>query len=74
MSQFPLHQKGVILGFTNEEEMPNKMLDMGILPHVVFRILFQAPFNGPLYIEFGEENTKIALRTEEANYILVSPK
>jgi ferrous iron transport protein A len=44
---------------------------MGLLPATVFKILYQAPFNGPLYIEFGDEKSRIALREEEARFIIV---
>lgn len=53
--------------------MPNKILEMGLLPETAFRILYQAPFKGPLYIEFGEEKNRLALREEEARYIIVEP-
>jgi ferrous iron transport protein A len=41
------------------------------LPNTPFRILYQAPFGGPLYVEYGEERSKVALREEEARYIIV---
>ncbi len=44
---------------------------MGLLPETYFKILYNAPFNGPLYIEFGVEKSRIALRKEEAAFILV---
>lgn len=51
--------------------MPTKIIEMGLLPETIFKILYQAPFKGPLYIEFGEEKSRIALREEEAQYIFV---
>jgi len=51
--------------------MPVKIIEMGLLPHTIFRILYQAPFGGPLYVEFGEEKSRIALRREEADFITV---
>jgi ferrous iron transport protein A len=51
--------------------MPNKIIEMGLLPDTVFRILYQAPFRGPLYVEFGDEKSRIALREEEARFIIV---
>lgn len=51
--------------------MPGKILEMGLLPETCFKILYQAPFRGPLYIEFGEEKSRIALREEEARFIIV---
>lgn len=71
---FPKHKNGKIIGYDNEElKMPNKILEMGLLPETAFRILYQAPFRGPLYIEFGEEKNRLALREEEARYIIVEP-
>nr|WP_284460029.1 FeoA family protein [Chryseobacterium sp.] len=51
--------------------MPNKIIEMGLLPETIFRILYQAPFNGPMYVEFGVEKSRIALREEEGDYIIV---
>ncbi|USL94663.1 ferrous iron transport protein A [Riemerella anatipestifer] len=69
---FPKHTYGRVLGYDDSQlEMPTKIMEMGLLPDTVFKVLYQAPFNGPLYIEFGEEKNRIALREEEAAYILV---
>lgn len=60
------------MGYENEDlKMPNKIIEMGLLPETKFRILYQAPFKGPLYIEFGDEKSRIALREEEARFIIV---
>lgn len=60
------------MGYDNDHlKMPNKIIEMGLLPETVFRILYQAPFKGPLYIEFGEERSRIALRKEEGEFIIV---
>ncbi|MDY3547888.1 FeoA family protein [Riemerella anatipestifer] len=72
LSFFPKDTLGRILGYDDGQlEMPTKIMEMGLLPNTVFKILYQAPFSGPLYIEFGEEKNRIALREEEAAYILV---
>ncbi|MBS1572893.1 MAG: ferrous iron transport protein A [Bacteroidetes bacterium] len=72
MSHFPLNIEGKINGYKNDNlTMPSKIIEMGLLPDTVFKILYQAPFGGPLYIEFGEEKSRIALRVEEAKFILV---
>ena len=52
-------------------EMPTKILEMGILPETEVVVLHRAPFSGPLYVEYGEEDTCVALRSEEAKFILV---
>lgn len=72
LSNFPKNKLGKILGYDNDHlKMPNKIIEMGLLPETVFRILYQAPFNGPLYVEFGEEKSRIALRKEEGEFIIV---
>ena len=72
LSTFPKNKKGKILGYDNDYlKMPNKIIEMGLLPETEFKILYQAPFGGPLYIEFGQEKSRIALREEEGNYIIV---
>lgn len=69
---FPRNKSGKILGYENDDLiMPNKIIEMGLLPETVFKILYQAPFKGPLYIEFGDEKSRIALREEEARFIIV---
>ncbi len=69
---FPRQKPGRILGYANENlTMPNKIIEMGLLPETQFKILYQAPFKGPLYIEFGDEKSRIALREEEARFIIV---
>lgn len=72
MSDYPKKRKGRIIEYENEGlNMPTKIVEMGLLPGTVFTILNQAPFGGPLYVEFGEERSRIALREEEAFFILV---
>lgn len=67
-----MNTTGVIVDYDNANmEMPGKIIEMGLLPKTSFRILYQAPFSGPLYVEYGEEKTKVALREEEARYIIV---
>lgn len=69
---FPKNRSGKITGYQNDDlKMPSKIIEMGLLPETVFRILYQAPFSGPLYIEFGDEKSRIALREEEARFIIV---
>lgn len=72
---FPKNKPGTIVGYANENlQMPNKIIEMGLLPETDFTVLYQAPFQGPLYIEFGEEKSRIALRQEEARFIIVDAK
>lgn len=72
LSGFPMNKMGKILGYDDDDmKMPSKIIEMGLLPDTAFRILYQAPFSGPMYVEFGEEKSRIALREEEGNYIIV---
>ncbi len=72
LSSFPKNRMGKILGYDNDSlRMPNKIIEMGLLPETAFRILYQAPFSGPMYVEFGEEKSRIALREEEGDFIIV---
>jgi len=69
---FPKNQVGKITGYDNENlQMPTKIIEMGLLPETTFRVLYQAPFNGPLYIEYGSDKTRVALREKEARFIQV---
>jgi len=71
LSEFPHKTKGIIYGYQNEDlKMPSKIIEMGLLPETEFEILYQAPFRGPMYIEFGIEKSRIALRQEEAEFII----
>lgn len=72
MDFFPVRTQGKIVGFDESSaEIPVKIIEMGLLPDTLFKVLYQAPFGGPLYIEFGNENSRLALRKAEANKILV---
>jgi len=72
LSGFPKNRLGKIVGYDNDSlKMPNKIIEMGLLPETFFKILYQAPFRGPMYVEFGDEKSRIALREEEGDYIIV---
>ena len=72
LSSFPKNKIGKIVDYDNDNlNMPTKIIEMGLLPETLFKILYQAPFNGPLYVEFGEEKSRIALRKEEGDFIIV---
>ncbi|MDH6212433.1 ferrous iron transport protein A [Chryseobacterium sp. BIGb0186] len=72
LSSFPKNKIGKIVDYDNDNlKMPTKIIEMGLLPETLFKILYQAPFNGPLYIEFGDEKSRIALRKEEGDFIIV---
>ena len=72
LSHLPHRILGRIVDYDDTQlSMPSKIIEMGLIPETTFKILYQAPFGGPLYIEFGIEKSRIALRKEEADYIIV---
>ena len=71
---FPKNKFGKILGYENDDlKMPNKIIEMGLLPDTTFKILYQAPFSGPLFVVLGDGKSRLALREEEARFIVVQP-
>ena len=72
LSDFPKKTNGKIVSYNNNSlQMPIKILEMGLLPGTEIQILYQAPFGGPLYLEYGDDKTRVALREEEAKFINV---
>ena len=71
LSNFPKNTVGIIRSYDEKGIVPTKIIEMGLLPDTEFKILYQAPFGGPLYIEFGSEKNRVALRIEEGAFILV---
>lgn len=63
-------QQAKVIGFS-EEDIPTKILEMGIVPGVFVKLKRQAPWNGPLFIEYGKEKSTVMLRKEEADCILI---
>ena len=44
-----MDRTGIIVDYDNNNmEMPGKIIEMGLLPNTPFRILYQAPFGGPV--------------------------
>ncbi len=53
-----------------ESDFDSKLMEYGIVPGANITVLNRAPFNGPIYIAIGSQ--KIAIRKEEASYIMLS--
>jgi len=70
LSKLKPSQKARVVGFS-EEDIPNKILEMGIVPGVSVQLKQQAPLGGPLYVEYGKEKSTIMLRRSEAGHILI---
>ena len=59
-----------IVGFTTTE-IPVKLYDMGLIPGSRFIVYKKAPLKGPVCISVGNEECLVALRSDEANIVLV---
>ena len=68
LADIPVLHKATILDFT-DENMPVKLLEMGLLPGNEVLIKGQAAFNGALHLQVGTYS--LALRLDEAAFILV---
>jgi ferrous iron transport protein A len=51
----------------SSQEIPIKLLEMGCLPGNSVRLIQQAPFQGPIYIEIN--GSHVAIRKETAKLI-----
>ncbi|MFV0238104.1 MAG: ferrous iron transport protein A [Flavobacteriales bacterium] len=57
----------------NDNELPSKLYEIGILPGTKVEIKYSGPFKDPICICFGKSETKLALRKKEAKSILIQP-
>ncbi|SFB94173.1 ferrous iron transport protein A [Parapedobacter composti] len=63
-------ESAVITGYRSHE-VPIKVYEMGLLPGVVLTMKQRLPFNGPICIYIKDNPNAIALRTAEADLILI---
>ncbi len=71
LSELAIGKKAKIENF-EENKIPIKLLEMGVLPNTEIIILNKAPFQGPYLIQYGNECSRLSLRKEEASGILIS--
>ncbi len=62
----------VITGFTEDINTDSRLLEMGLLPGSVIRMIKQAPFGGP--IELKIKDYYLSLRVEDSAKIIVKKK
>ncbi len=61
--------KPVVVSHFGDQHLAGRLMAMGILPGSRIEVLRPAPFGGGLYVK--ADNLLIALRKEEAEFILV---
>jgi ferrous iron transport protein A len=66
-------EKAMIAGF-NTEDIPAKFYSIGIIPGLIIEVYRIVPFNGPICIITGMEESKLAIRRSEAKLIKVERK
>lgn len=62
---------GRISGFSSEDEIPMKLYELGIIPGVFISLKTRLPFQGPLCIQINDSPNLIALRSSEAQSIMI---
>jgi ferrous iron transport protein A len=70
LSELKKGDQAWIVGFTTTE-IPVKLYDMGLIPGSKFIVYKKAPFKGPVCISVGNEECLMALRSNEADIVLV---
>ena len=63
-------QTATIIGY-GSGEIPIKLYEMGLLPGVRLTKKQQLPFNGPVYLHIEGNPNAIALRSAEADLVLI---
>ena len=67
-----MDRTGIIVDYDNNNmEMPGKIIEMGLCLIRLSGYYIRPHLEVPLYVEYGEERSKVALREEEARYIIV---
>jgi len=66
LSDLQKGEKGKIVDVSSQE-IPMKLLEMGCLPGNSVRLIQQAPFQGPIYLEVN--GSYVAIRKETAKLI-----
>jgi len=69
LTDIKINQSGTIKEVI-DNPLITKLFEFGLLPGASFKVLNIAPFNGPISILI--EDTRIALRRKEAQFILVN--
>ncbi len=70
LSELEKDKAAKILNFVSED-IPIKLLEMGILPETTITIISKAPFDGPLLVQYGNDFSRLSLRKKEAQGILI---
>ncbi|CAI9428679.1 FeoA domain [Candidatus Ornithobacterium hominis] len=70
LSDLKKGEKARIIGFTTDN-IPAKLMELGLMPGAEVEYKCAAPFNGPICIKLCQNHCKLALRKSEAQQLLI---
>lgn len=65
--------EGGIVSVVASHHLAPKLVEMGLFPGKEVKVLFRAPFGGPMAVEIGGGYT-LSLREDEAMLVLLDPE
>jgi Fe2+ transport system protein FeoA len=64
-------EKGVISGFSDNMDLQSRLVEMGILPGVMIRVIKWAPWRGSVQLQVRDYH--VSIRREDAANIYIKP-
>ncbi|TDL99918.1 MAG: ferrous iron transport protein A [Flavobacteriaceae bacterium] len=68
LSNLEIGRTAKIKGYLSED-LPTKILELGLIPGATVRMKCQAPLNGPVYVSLESDNSKLAIKKSIAELI-----
>ncbi len=69
LTSLPIGAKGKVLSVNGNNRITKRLMEMGVVPGVLIRVIKSAPFGDPL--EIRVRGYHLAMRKTEANHIEV---
>lgn len=66
-----VHHSAEVIGFTGENQIVERLQELGFYVGARLTVASRAPWGGPLVVHFGQ--TTLALREEEAKCVIINP-
>lgn len=70
LADLPLHQKAKIVGYSSDD-FPLKLIEFGFLTEVEIEVKCKTLWYGPILVSVGNDSSLVALRRQEAQFILI---
>ena len=62
-------QKGKVIGFTDDNRVSRRLIEMGMVPGRIVTHVRNAPLNDPMEVQVGE--SRLSLRHSEASIVTI---